>query len=133
MNNNSYGYSNMLMPQHIPTVNGREGAEVYRLAPDSNVILLDQSGKLIWIVATDSAGYRNIHGYTITPYTPPEPPDFNMLMNRMSRMEEMLSGLVSANNIAGAKPNADTATISPVANATANSSNGNSANPAAQF
>lgn len=128
MANNTYGYNNMLMQQRIPTVNGREGAEAYRLGPDSNVILLDQSGKLIWIVATDSAGYRSIQGYNITPYTPPAPPDFNLLMNRMSRMEEMLSGLVSANNNTGAKPDATVASNSPAATG-ANST----INPAAQF
>lgn len=142
MNTNSYNNygGNLLYPQRIPTVNGREGAEAYRLAPDSNVILLDQSGKLIWIVATDSAGYRSIQGYNITPYTPPAPPDFNLLMNRMSKMEEMLSGLVSASATTGTKSDSGANTVS---NGNANAANGNSpavggtgsnfSNPAAQF
>lgn len=107
MNNNwnssNWGYPNSSIgpQQRTPVITGREAAEMYRLGPDSNVILMDHSGKMVWIVATDSAGYRSIEPYDLIPHKEPEPPDYNSILTRMNKMEELLSGLVSTINGAG--------------------------------
>ena len=136
--NNSYlngGYSSssypngMFAPQmKVPVVNGREGANAFRIGVDSQVILLDISGKLIWIVSTDSAGYKTIQAYSITPYVEPQPPDYNVVMNKINQMEEMLNGLLTAINNNGA-----TAKSTSNSQSTAVSADTNANDPAKQF
>lgn len=122
-NDPNWGYpNNAFAPKmRTPVVNGREAAEIFRLGPDSNVILMDQSGKMIWIVATDSAGYRTVQPYDISLHTEPEPPDYNLLLSRMNKMEEMLSGFISAANSA----RTNSATEQPVVNSTDTKTNSN--------
>ena len=101
----------------IPVVNGREGAENYGLGPDSGVILLDVSGKMIWIITTDCSGYKTVQGYDITLHVDPEKPDYNILMTKLNKMEEILYGLVSATNNTGTNGlgGATNATTEPIA------------------
>lgn len=99
MNNSNWGMDNLYGPRmKTPIINGRSGAEMFRIGPESNAILLDASGGMIWIVSTDSAGAKTIQPYDITPHVDPEPPDYNLLLARLNKMEELLSGLVSTAN-----------------------------------
>ena len=84
--------------QQITFVNGREGANMYSIGPDSSAALMDTSGNILWIIKTDGAGYKAIQPYDIVPHVEPTPPDFNALLTRMSKMEEVINGLVAANN-----------------------------------
>ena len=112
----NWGYNGSLGPrQRTPVISSRMAAEMYRLGPDSNVILMDQSGKMIWIVATDAAGCRTVEPYDISPHSEPEPPDYNAILLRMNKMEEMLSGLVAATNNSRTGANA---TVQSTANTT---------------
>ena len=64
---NPYGYNpytpQLEFPQpqvRISNVNGRAGAEAFKLGPDSSIFLLDSKDPVIWMVTTDSAATKTI-------------------------------------------------------------------------
>ena len=54
--------------QEVVKVNGENGARAFPIGANSSAILLDESGKLIWLVTTDGAGYKTVSPYDITPH-----------------------------------------------------------------
>lgn len=72
-------------------VNGRNGAEALQMAPDSNVLLLDDTAPLVWLCQTDGAGYKTATPYLISPYQEPTPVSMDDINKRLERLEEMLS------------------------------------------
>ena len=97
-NNNSYmniGQQTMpqqTMPQQIIKVNGENGARAYQMMPNSSVLLLDENNPIVWLAQTDGAGYKTVTPYSITPYAPPEAPDFNNISDRLKRLEDVIYG-----------------------------------------
>lgn len=77
--------------QEVIKVNGRAGAEMYQLAPNSSMLLLDESAPIVWLKQTDGAGYPTLTPYTITPYEPEKPVDVKSLEERIVRLEEALN------------------------------------------
>lgn len=75
--------------QEVIRVNGENGARAYQMAPNSSVLLLDESAPIIWLKSTDGAGYPSITQYSITPYQEQEPVDIKTLEERISRLEEI--------------------------------------------
>jgi len=82
--------------QEVIRVNGENGAKAYQMAPNSSVLLLDESMPVIWLKSTDGAGYPSITPYSITPYQAQDPVDIKTLEERISRLEEMYN--VKSNN-----------------------------------
>ena len=70
---NPYGYSPVspqngagsVLPQQsqIIRVNGKNGAEAFRMAPNSSILLMDENDPIVWLKTSDGAGYC-----TVTPY-----------------------------------------------------------------
>ena len=52
----------------IVKVNGRNGAEMFQMAPNSSALLLDESAPMIWLAQTDGAGYKTLTAYDIKPH-----------------------------------------------------------------
>ena len=75
----------------ITRVNGRNGAEAFRLAPNSSILLMDENDPIVWLKQTDGAGYATVTPYTVAPYQAAAPVDVNSLENRVKRLEEMLN------------------------------------------
>jgi len=95
---NNFAQSNYMQPQpqqqpqqNIIKVHGFEGAQAFNMAPNSNVLLLDESNPIIYIKTTDGAGYPTIKAFTITPYQEKPQPDFQSLEARITRLEEVLN------------------------------------------
>ena len=61
------------------------------MAPNSSVLLLDETAPLVWLKTTDGAGYPTLTPYTITPYQATPPVDVNALEQRIARLEEKLN------------------------------------------
>ena len=80
------------MPQQIIKVNGENGARAYQMMPNSSVLLLDENNPIVWLAQTDGAGYKTVTPYSITPYAPPEAPDFNNISDRLKRLEDVIYG-----------------------------------------
>lgn len=99
-----YGYNNYAPSSHqnaagaqqmysgqITRVNGRNGAEAFRLAPNSSILLMDENDPIVWLKQTDGAGYATVTPYTVAPYQAAAPVDVNSLENRVKRLEEILN------------------------------------------
>lgn len=78
MNNPGWGnngsWSNPTQPfglqtqtEQIKRVHGEEGAKAYPLAPNSSVLLQDETDNIVWAKVTDSAGYATVKGFFLTP------------------------------------------------------------------
>ena len=87
-----------LQRQEVIRVNGRNGAEAYQMAPNSSVLLLDETTPVVWLKTTDGASYPTITGYTITPIKPKETEvaasevnDYSKLEARIKKLEEIIN------------------------------------------
>ena len=80
-------------PIRVQNVNGIEGAKAYPLAGDSSVLLLDSNNPIVWLVQTDSAGYKTCTPYDISPHKEepiPSSEDYKSLADRISKLEERM-------------------------------------------
>ena len=75
----------------IIKVKGQNGAEAFQMAPNSQILLLDENDPLIWFVQTDGAGYKTVTPYSITPFQPSPPVDLNSIEQRLSALEEKIN------------------------------------------
>lgn len=87
---NQYNQQNIQRTEVIK-VNGEGGAKAFQMAPNSSVLLLDETAPIVWLKTTDGAGYPAITPYSITPYKPAPPVDVNGLEQRIARLEEMIN------------------------------------------
>lgn len=87
------------MPQppvmQVVRVNGRGGAEAYSIGPNSSALLLDESGRIVWAVTTDGAGYKTISPYDIVPHQDAPAPDYSGLESRITRLEGLMDGFTA--------------------------------------
>lgn len=111
--------------QEVVRVNGKDGAEAYRMAPNSSVLLLDETKPLVWLKTTDGAGYPSLTAYEITPYEPPAAPDYGSISARLDKLEgaigEILTRLEAAANEPNPRPAQRAQRASAAANAAAES------------
>lgn len=100
--NNQYqqGYGAPYMGQYgqasqqawqITRVNGKNGADAFRMAPNSSILLLDENDPVVWLKVSDGAGYCTVTPYSIAPYQDPAKVDVTSLEERVKRLEEMLN------------------------------------------
>lgn len=76
----------------ITRVNGRNGAEAFRMAPNASALLMDENDPIVWLKVSDGAGYCTLTPYSISPYQAAAPVDVNSLENRVKRLEELING-----------------------------------------
>ena len=76
----------------VTRVNGRNGADAFRMAPNSSILLMDENDPIVWLKQTDGAGYATVTPYAVTPYQAAAPVDVENLETRVKRLEEMLNG-----------------------------------------
>jgi hypothetical protein len=101
--NQNYGNPYLPEPQmQVTKVNGRPGADAFRIGPNSSALLLDESGTLIWAITTDGAGYKTVAPYDIAPHVDAPLPDLNGLEERLRRLEEIVNGNTSNSSTARA-------------------------------
>ena len=99
---NPYGMYNPAVVQPQPQrttvdkVNGRNGAEMYSIAPDSSVLLLDQNNPMVWFIATDSAGYKTIIPYDIKQHEDEPVPDYKSIDSRLDSIDERIKAIEEA-------------------------------------
>ena len=98
--NNSQMNPQFNMPQkhEIIHVNGRNGADMFQMAPNSNVLLLDDTAPIVWLAQTDGAGYKTLSAFDIVPHKEVPAPDFQALEDRISRLEEKLNAKSNNSN-----------------------------------
>ena len=88
----------MNMPRfEVIKVNGKAGAENFRMAPNSSALLLDNTAPIVWYVQTDGAGYLTAVPFDITPHQTPKPVDMNDLSARVTKLEELIANVQQSN------------------------------------
>lgn len=107
-NSNPYGYGAAPQPwnrvpppqmmEQLPRfeilrVNGQGGIDALRMAPNSEVLALDTSAPLVWLVQTDGAGYKTPTPYSIAPYQPQQAA--NPLEQRIAALEARMEAMTS--------------------------------------
>jgi len=71
-------------------VNGENGARSLQMAPNSNVLLLDEKDPLVWLVRTDGAGYKTVQPYKIEPFVPDPPVDVKKLVDLVDKLTDKI-------------------------------------------
>ena len=96
----------MQMQQQVPSlepryevikVNGEAGARNFRMGPNSNALLLDETAPIIWYVQTDGTGYLTVTPFDITPHQVQAPINLNDLSERVSKLEEAIANVQQSN------------------------------------
>ena len=80
-----------LMRYEIIQVNGRAGAESFRMAPNSNALLLVTTASIIWFAKTDGAGYLTVTPYDFKPHEELPPINVNDLNERLKKIEDYIA------------------------------------------
>ena len=75
----------------ITQVNGRAGAENFRMGPNSSFLLLDNSAPIIWFVKTDGSGLLTATPCDFTIHQDPPQVNLNDIMNRLTSLEEKIN------------------------------------------
>lgn len=76
--------------QTVARVSGKPGAEAYRIAPNSEVLLLDETAPIVWLKTTDSAGYPTLTAYDITAHKEEPPADYKSFEERLKKLEDVI-------------------------------------------
>ena len=94
-----YGVQPFQLPPQktsVKRVSGEQGVDMFRMAPDSSELLLDETAPIIWLVTTDSAGYKTKYPYDIKPHEPEPKPDMKSLDERFSAIDERIKAIEEA-------------------------------------
>ena len=78
-------------------VNGEAGARNFRMGPNSNALLLDNTAAIVWYAQTDGTGYLTVTPFDITPHQTPKPVDMNDLSARVTKLEEIIANVQQSN------------------------------------
>lgn len=84
-------YTQNAQRYEIVHVNGRNGAEMFQMAPNSNHLLLDDTAPIVWLVQTDGAGYKSLTPFDISPHKDAPAIDINSLESRIKALEDKLN------------------------------------------
>lgn len=115
----------MMQPRYSPPapryeiikVNGEAGARNFRMAPNSNALLLDETAAIIWFAQTDGTGYLTVTPYSIAPYQPTPQVNIDDLATRVAQLEEIVNNAQS-NTITNKPPRKQRHSAEPANDAT---------------
>lgn len=88
-------------------VTGKGGVEALQMAPDSQVLLMDDTAPLVWLCQTDGAGYKTATPFSIARYEEPKPVDMAEINARLARLEELLNDKPNAEPVKPTKRKPD--------------------------
>ena len=83
-------YNPYQIRSEVVRVSGQNGASMYQLAPNSSVLLLDETAPIVWLKTTDGAGYASLTPYSITPYEPEPEVSLGDIDARLKKLEEAI-------------------------------------------
>lgn len=115
----------MMQPHYNPPapryeiikVNGEAGARNFRMAPNSNALLLDETAAIVWFAQTDGTGYLTVTPYSIAPYQPAPQINIDELATRVAQLEEIVNNAQS-NTITNKQPRKQRHSAEPANDAT---------------
>lgn len=89
-------FPNTQQKQEVITVNGEDGANAYKLPPNSSALVLDENKPVVYLVKTDGAGYKTVLAYTITPIVKAVEPTMTDVMARLEALEKKYESDIAA-------------------------------------
>lgn len=97
---NNIQFQSPLQQNEVVRVHGKDGANAYPLAPNSSILLLDETQPVVWCKMTDGAGFATIKGYTLTELTEEKPTDSPVYVTtkEFDELKEMVTGLKTSIN-----------------------------------
>ena len=84
---------NILQAQQVLQANGKASVDALRMAPNSSVLIMDNTAPIVWLCTSDSIGNVTSVPYDITPHKDPAPVDVGGLEQRISNIEAILAKL----------------------------------------
>ena len=96
-------------PQAIPKqefakVNGREGALAFPLGPDSSALALDLNDPILWVIVSDSAGYKTVTPWDLSNHREDPPVKESDLNSQLEKLTSRIDDLEERMNRAYGKP-----------------------------
>lgn len=89
---NNYFNRPLSLPKYnIIRVAGENGARSMQMSPNSEVLALDNTAPIVWLLQTDGAGYLSATPFDISAHQVTPPIDVSTLEQRISKLEEMLN------------------------------------------
>ena len=116
---NPYGFPQNL-PQaiqnqmQIPQVHGREGATAFPMGPNSSALAMDEGASIVWMMVTDSAGYKTVTPFDVTPHEETKPAttnDLKSLLDTMKSFDERLTKLEGLEHVSESNDGATVKTV----------------------
>lgn len=98
---NQYNVSNMqnqniLPPQQVLQIDGKESIHQLRMSPNSSVFLLESNGAIIWLCTSDGLGKVTAKAYDLTEHIESQPVqqiDTSGLEARIANIEMILAAM----------------------------------------
>lgn len=69
-------------------VKGAAGANNFRMAPNSETLLVDETAPIVWFARTDSGGYLTVEPFDVSPHHEQPPVNVNALEERVKKLED---------------------------------------------
>ena len=96
MGNNMQGNNYYNRPLNLPKYNiirvaGENGARSMQMQPNSEVLALDNTAPIVWLLQTDGAGYLSATPFDISVHQNAPAIDVNSLEQRVAKLEDMLN------------------------------------------
>ena len=86
------GYGTSILPHfELIKVKGEASARNFRMGPNSDALLLDETEPILYHVQTDGAGYVDVMTYDLIPHVTAPQIDINQLAQRVAQLEDTLN------------------------------------------
>lgn len=72
-------------------VSGKAGAEAFKMLPNSNALLLDDTQPIVWLSKTDGTGIHTLIPYDIKEHVEEAKSEYSTLEQRLNELERRLS------------------------------------------
>lgn len=83
----------------ILKVHGTEGLNALRMMPNDEALALDETAPILWVIKTDSAGYKTPTPFEIRPYQPEPEVSLKDIDQRLRRMEDAFYAAQSSTGV----------------------------------
>ena len=87
---------------HVEQVDGEQGAREIQMPPNSEKLVLDMSGEMIWLIKTDNYGMKSLVApYDISPHKTQQATQFDAFDARLAKLEAILSDFTTDSSTTG--------------------------------
>lgn len=86
-------YQNVLPQQQVLKAKGKASIDTLRLAPNSSVLVLDETAPIVWLCTSDGVGMVSSQAYDIAPHEDAPPVDMTNIEQRITAIEQILEDM----------------------------------------